>query len=694
MKKLVIVESPAKAKTIGKFLGKEYVVKASMGHIRDLPTYRFGVNIEKDFAPTYEIIRGKKELIKELKEEAAKAEKVYIASDPDREGEAIAWHVKEVLDLEDNGDLRIEFNEITKDAVLQAIANPRGIDYNRVYAQQARRILDRIVGYKLSPLLWRKIKKGLSAGRVQSVAVRLICEREEEIEKFVPEEYWSLTAHLEAEKKPFKAKLSKYQNRKIEIKNKDEVERIIAEVSQRDFKVVKITKKLTKKSAPEPFITSTLQQEASKRLNFSAKKTMQIAQALYEGLEIGEYGVTGLVTYIRTDSTRVAEEAKAKAAAYIKNTFGEEYVGTEKKTKAPKGKIQDAHEAIRPTDIEKDPEKIKQYLTPDQYKLYKLIWERFVASQMSDAQYDVTTVDIEAGDYLFRATGSILRFPGFTKIYQVEEEEGEKEEKEKLPALMEGQSLTLLKLEPKQHFTEPPPRYTEATLIKALEEKGIGRPSTYAPILETILKRGYVEKDKKQLKPTELGRIVVDLLKEHFPDIIDVEFTAEMEEKLDQIEEGEKNWIEVLRNFYEPFNETLRQSYEKIEKIILPLEETEEKCPNCGRNLVVRTSRFGKFLACPGYPECKFIKPFVQKTGATCPRCGGEIIVKKSKKGRVFYGCSNYPSCDFVSWDLPSSKKCPNCQSVMVEKRPKKKPPYLLCTNPDCKHTEPLEEVQ
>ena len=692
MKKLVIVESPAKAKTIGKFLGKEYVVKASMGHIRDLPTYRFGVNIEKDFAPTYEIIRGKKELIKELKEEAARAEKVYIASDPDREGEAIAWHVKEVLDLEDNGDIRIEFNEITKDAVLQAIANPRGIDYNRVYAQQARRILDRIVGYKLSPLLWRKIKKGLSAGRVQSVAVRLICEREEEIEKFVPEEYWSLTAHLEAEKKKFKAKLSKYQNRKIEIKNKDEMERIIAEVSQRDFKVVKITKKLTKKSAPEPFITSTLQQEASKRLNFSAKKTMQIAQALYEGLEIGEYGVTGLVTYIRTDSTRIAEEAKAKAAAYIKNVFGEEYVGTEKKTKAPKGKIQDAHEAIRPTDIEKDPEKIKQYLTPDQYKLYKLIWERFVASQMSEAQYDVTTVEIEAGDYLFRATGSILRFPGFTKIYQVEEEEGE--EKEKLPPLMEGQILTLLKLEPKQHFTEPPPRYTEATLIKALEEKGIGRPSTYAPILETILKRGYVEKDKKQLKPTELGRIVVDLLKEHFPDIIDVEFTAEMEEKLDQIEEGEKNWIEVLRSFYEPFNETLRQSYEKIEKIILPLEETEEKCPNCGRNLVVRTSRFGKFLACPGYPECKFIKPFVQKTGATCPQCGGEIIVKKSKKGRVFYGCSNYPSCDFVSWDLPSSKKCPNCQSVMVEKRPKKKPPYLLCTNPDCKHTEPLEEVQ
>ncbi|GAV25330.1 DNA topoisomerase I [Carboxydothermus islandicus] len=692
MKKLVIVESPAKAKTIGKFLGKEYVVKASMGHIRDLPTYRFGVNIEKDFAPTYEIIRGKKELIKELKEEAARAEKVYIASDPDREGEAIAWHVKEVLDLEDNGDLRIEFNEITKDAVLQAIANPRGIDYNRVYAQQARRILDRIVGYKLSPLLWRKIKKGLSAGRVQSVAVRLICEREEEIEKFVPEEYWSLTAHLEAEKKKFKAKLSKYQNRKIEIKNKDEMERIITEVSQRDFKVVKITKKLTKKSAPEPFITSTLQQEASKRLNFSAKKTMQIAQALYEGLEIGEYGVTGLVTYIRTDSTRIAEEAKAKAAAYIKNVFGEEYVGTEKKTKAPKGKIQDAHEAIRPTDIEKDPEKIKQYLTPDQYKLYKLIWERFVASQMSEAQYDVTTVEIEAGDYLFRATGSILRFPGFTKIYQVEEEEGE--EKEKLPPLMEGQILTLLKLEPKQHFTEPPPRYTEATLIKALEEKGIGRPSTYAPILETILKRGYVEKDKKQLKPTELGRIVVDLLKEHFPDIIDVEFTAEMEEKLDQIEEGEKNWIEVLRSFYEPFNETLRQSYEKIEKIILPLEETEEKCPNCGRNLVVRTSRFGKFLACPGYPECKFIKPFVQKTGATCPQCGGEIIVKKSKKGRVFYGCSNYPSCDFVSWDLPSSKKCPNCQSVMVEKRPKKKPPYLLCTNPDCKHTEPLEEVQ
>lgn len=633
---------------------------------------------------------AKKQLIKELKEEASKASKVYIASDPDREGEAIAWHVKEVLDLEDKGDIRIEFNEITKDAVLQAIANPRGIDYNRVNAQQARRILDRIVGYKLSPLLWRKVKKGLSAGRVQSVAVRLICEREEEIEKFIPEEYWSLTAHFEAEEKKFTAKLSKYQNRKMEIKTREEMERVLGELSNQEYHVVKITKKLTRKSAPEPFTTSTLQQEASKRLNFSAKKTMQIAQALYEGLEIGEYGLTGLITYLRTDSTRVSLEAKAKTQEYIKKFFGEEYVGTNKKTKTPKGKIQDAHEAIRPTDIEKDPEKIKQYLSLDQYKLYKLIWERFLASQMSDVQYDVTTVDISAGDYLFKATGSVLKFPGFTKIYQVEEEEGEG--KEKLPSLFEGQSLKLLKLEPKQHFTEPPPRYTEATLIKALEEKGIGRPSTYAPILDTIVKRGYVEKEKKQLKPTELGRIVVDLLKEHFPDIIDVEFTADMEEKLDQIEEGETNWIEVLKSFYEPFNETLKQSYEKIEKVVIPVEESEEKCPNCGRNLVVRTSRFGKFLACPGYPECKYIKPFVQKTGATCPKCGGEIVVKKSKKGRTFYGCSNYPTCDFVSWDLPSSKKCPNCQSIMVEKRPKKKAPYLLCTNPECKHTEPLEE--
>lgn len=690
MKKLVIVESPAKAKTIGKFLGKEYVVKASMGHIRDLPTYRFGVNIDKDFAPSYEIIRGKKELIKELKEEASQASQVYIASDPDREGEAIAWHVKEVLGLEDKGDIRIEFNEITKEAVTKAVQNPRAIDYNRVYAQQARRILDRIVGYKLSPLLWRKIKKGLSAGRVQSVAVRLICEREEEIEKFVPEEYWSLTAQLEAEKKKFAAKLFKYQGQKIEIKSQEEIEKVLKDLQEKEYRVAKISKKLSKKSAPEPFTTSTLQQEASKRLNFSAKKTMQVAQTLYEGLELGEYGQTGLITYLRTDSTRISLEAKEKAQEYIQKLYGKEYVGLVKKAKEPKGKVQDAHEAIRPTDIEKEPEKIKQYLSNDQYKLYKLIWERFLASQMSDAQYDVTTVEIAAGDYLFKATGSVLKFAGFTKIYQVEEEEGE--EKEKLPPLREEQILTLVNLEPKQHFTEPPPRYTEASLIKALEEKGIGRPSTYAPILDTIVKRGYVEKEKKQLKPTELGRIVVDLLKEHFPDIIDVEFTAEMEEKLDRIEEGETNWIDVLRSFYEPFNETLKQSYEKIEKINLPVEESEEKCPNCGRNLVVRTSRYGKFLACPGYPECKFIKPFVQKTGATCPKCGGEVVVKKSKKGRTFYGCANYPACDFVSWDLPSNKRCPECQSIMVEKRPKKKSPYLLCTNPDCKHTEQLVE--
>ena len=690
MKKLVIVESPAKAKTIGKFLGKEYVVKASMGHIRDLPTYRFGVNIDKDFAPSYEIIRGKKELIKELKEEASQASQVYIASDPDREGEAIAWHVKEVLGLEDKGDIRIEFNEITKEAVTKAVQNPRAIDYNRVYAQQARRILDRIVGYKLSPLLWRKIKKGLSAGRVQSVAVRLICEREEEIEKFVPEEYWSLTAQLEAEKKKFAAKLFKYQGQKIEIKSQEKIEIVLKDLQEKEYRVAKISKKLSKKSAPEPFTTSTLQQEASKRLNFSAKKTMQVAQTLYEGLELGEYGQTGLITYLRTDSTRISLEAKEKAQEYIQKLYGKEYVGLVKKAKEPKGKVQDAHEAIRPTDIEKEPEKIKQYLSNDQYKLYKLIWERFLASQMSDAQYDVTTVEIAAGDYLFKATGSVLKFAGFTKIYQVEEEEGE--EKEKLPPLREEQILTLVNLEPKQHFTEPPPRYTEASLIKALEEKGIGRPSTYAPILDTIVKRGYVEKEKKQLKPTELGRIVVDLLKEHFPDIIDVEFTAEMEEKLDQIEDGETNWIEVLRSFYEPFNETLKQSYEKIEKIILPVEESEETCPHCGRNLVVKTSRFGKFLACPGYPECKFIKPFIQKTGATCPKCGGEVVVKRSKKGRTFYGCVNYPNCDFVSWDLPSNKRCPECEGVMVEKRTKKKPPYLLCTNPECKHTEPLVE--
>ncbi|SHI90252.1 type I DNA topoisomerase [Desulfofundulus thermosubterraneus] len=686
-KTLVIVESPAKAKSIGKLLGKKYTIKASMGHVRDLPKSQFGVDVEHGFTPKYITIRGKGEIIKELKTAVKKADRVLLASDPDREGEAIAWHLANVLEIDENAPCRIEFNEITKQAVQNAVKAPRPIDYNRVNAQQARRILDRLVGYKLSPLLWRKVKKGLSAGRVQSVAVRLICDREEEINAFVPEEYWTLTAVFTRRgKDPFEAKLYKIGDKKAEIKNQVQIGEILKDLKGVSYRVVKITHREKNRQPAPPFTTSSLQQEAYRKLNFTARKTMMVAQQLYEGLELGKEGPVGLVTYIRTDSTRVAAQALTDARAYIQEKFGPEYVPEKPRQVAARGRVQDAHEAIRPTAVEREPEAIKHYLTPDQYKLYKLIWSRFVASQMSPAIIETTSIDITGGRYIFRATGSVVKFPGFTRVYVESRDDETKEEEGVLPALSEGEALEVKSLTPKQHFTQPPPRYTDATLVKALEEKGIGRPSTYAPILETIIKRGYVVREKKQLVPTELGIVVVDLLKKHFPDIIDVEFTAQMEESLDRIEEGEMDWVRVIQDFYGPFQETLARAEEKIGQVTVSDEVSEEICEQCGRNMVVKMGRYGKFLACPGFPECRNTRPLLEPTGVPCPQCKGELVVRRSKKGRKFYGCSRYPDCDFVVWDEPSGEKCPRCGGLLVIKRGRGEQEELECINERCRY--------
>ncbi len=688
-KTVVIVESPAKAKSISKFLGRNYKVKASMGHVRDLPKSQFGVDIENNFTPKYITIRGKGEIIKELKKEAKKADRILLAADPDREGEAIAWHLQHLLGIDEDMPCRIEFNEITKSAIQKAVKQPRKINLDLVNAQQTRRILDRLVGYNLSPLLWRKVKKGLSAGRVQSVAVRLIVDREEEINAFVPEEYWTLTAKLS---KPgqsvFEAKLNKYRDKKLEVKSEQQMKQVLAELKNASFIVHKITRKEKRRYPAPPFTTSSLQQEASRKLNFTARKTMVVAQQLYEGLDIGSEGTTGLITYIRTDSQRVSEAAKQEARQFILERFGPAYVPEEVKQKGKdkkEGKIQDAHEAIRPTYVHLDPASIKQYLTNDQYKLYKLIWSRFIASQMAPAVMDTTGVDIKANDYIFRANGSIMKFPGFMQVYieGTDDETDEKETEGIIPPLNEGEQLDLKGLDPKQHFTQPPPRYTEATLVKALEEQGIGRPSTYAPIVDTIQKRGYVVRENKQFYPTELGIIVVDLLKEYFNDIINVEFTAEMESKLDKIGEGEEDWVKVLKDFYGPFDQTLKAAEEAIGKVELQEEVTDEICEKCGRNMVVKFGRYGKFLACPGFPDCRFTKPLLEPTGVKCPECDGDIVLRRSKKGRKFYGCSNYPDCEFVSWDLPVKEKCPNCQSLMVQKNSRNKT-YVKCTNEEC----------
>lgn len=668
---MVIVESPAKAKSIGKFLGSKYFVKASMGHLRDLPKSQFGVDPDKGFEPKYIAIRGKGDIIKELRAAAKKAGRVYLASDPDREGEAIAWHLQHLLDLDQGEKCRIEFNEITKNAIQNAVKNPRAIDMNRVNAQQARRILDRLVGYNLSPLLWKKVKKGLSAGRVQSVAVRLICDREEEIQSFVTEEYWTLTARLTKNgRDPFDARLHRIGDKKADIPDEARVKEILDDLKGKEYTVAKVVRKEKLRQPPAPFITSTLQQEAYRKINFTARKTMSVAQQLYEGIDLGKDGPSGLVTYIRTDSTRVSDPARQETLEYIRSRFGKEFTGGGPRQSAAKGKVQDAHEAIRPTYVNKDPDSIKAFLSNDQYKLYKLIWDRFVASQMSPAVIDTTSVDIKAGGYTFRATGSIVKFQGYMKVYTESRDEGQEEDENRaLPILSEGDGLEKKSLTPKQHFTQPPPRYTDATLIRALEEKGIGRPSTYAPIVETIQKRGYVVKEKKQFVPTELGIVVVNLLKDYFKDIIDVEFTAAMEDKLDNVEEGDLNWTGVLKDFYWPFRNTLAKAEKEIGHVDLAQEVTDELCPNCQRNLVVKMGRYGKFLACPGFPECRYTRPLLEPTGVKCPECAGELVLRRSKKGRTFYGCEKYPECQFSVWDRPSQEKCPECGGLMVIKK-------------------------
>ncbi len=700
-KPLIIVESPAKARTIKKFVGNRFDVQASMGHIRDLPKSQLGVAVDDHFEPKYVTIRGKGKIVQELRKRARKAARVLLATDPDREGEAISWHLAQLLNMDEHEPCRIEFHEVTKEAVDQALKSPRPIDDNLVDAQQARRILDRLVGYKLSPLLWRKVRRGLSAGRVQSVAVRLICDREEEIEAFTPEEYWSITAVLETEKgrSRFQAKYRGPKGKKLVPKSEEETKGIIREIQGRPFVVTRVVKKEKLRHPPPPFTTSSMQQEASHRLGFSVRKTMSVAQQLYEGLNLGPEGTVGLITYIRTDSTRIADTARSEAGRLIHARFGPEYVGQYRK-QAPKPGAQEAHEAIRPTSVLRDPERVKGYLNRDQYRLYRLVWTRFITSQMSPAVMDTVSVDISAGDHVFRATGSTLKFPGFmaVKLEEKADDNGAAQEpvvrEQLLPELTKGETLLLLGLEPKQHFTQPPPRYTEAMLVRTLEEKGIGRPSTYAPIISTIQQRGYVLKEDRHFVPTELGKLVIQLLKENFPRIIDVEFTARMEAELDQIEEGETYWRKVLADFYGPFEETLKRAEEKLGRVRVPEEETDVTCEKCGRKMVIKYGRYGKFLACPGYPECKNTKPLLEKTGVKCPECGGEIVGRRSKKGRKFYGCSNYPECNFVSFNKPLKKTCPECGAFMVQKRSREKGTYYQCSRQGCGYSEtPSEQV-
>ncbi|NPV71224.1 MAG: type I DNA topoisomerase [Firmicutes bacterium] len=686
-KPLIIVESPAKAKTIQGFLGKRFTVKASMGHVRDLPRSQFGVDVDNGFEPKYIAIRGKGDVIKDLREGAKKASKVYLATDPDREGEAISWHLAHILGLGESDSNRLEFHEITRDVVQQAVKQPRSINMNLVNAQQARRILDRLVGYKLSPLLWRKVGPGLSAGRVQSVAVRLICDRENEIERFVSEEYWTLVAALVKDGGAGEAFTARYygaRGEKRDLKTGDEVRDLIGELKAREYVVSSVKKKERRRIQPLPFTTSTMQQEAGRKLGFTVRRTMRAAQQLYEGLSLGSAGTVGLVTYIRTDSTRVSEAARGEALSYVQSKFGPEYRGFVRKEPGDKPFVQGAHECIRPTSVFRDPESVKQFLTADQYRLYRLVWERFLASQMAPAVYDTVTADIAAGEHLFKASGSALKFAGFTRVYVEGKDDEEKNGEEALPELAEGERLRLQGLKGKQHFTQPPSRYTEAMLVKALEEKGIGRPSTYAPTIETIQDREYVNKEQGRFKPTALGRIVVDLLREHFPNIIDVEFTAAMEQDLDGVESGNRGWLNVVQEFYTPFSSMLEAADTRIERVERPDEPTDVVCNQCGRQMVIKRGRFGRFLACPGFPECRNTKPITEPAGVNCPECGREVVVRKSKKGRKFYGCSGYPGCKFVSWDKPLRENCPNCGAFLVEKRTRERGLEYRCSREGC----------
>ncbi|HEX2938800.1 MAG TPA: type I DNA topoisomerase [Ruminiclostridium sp.] len=671
MSDLVIVESPAKANTIKKYLGKGFNVIASMGHIRDLPKSRMGVDVDNNFTPEYISIRGKAALIKSLKKEAKQSKKVYLATDPDREGEAISWHLSKILGIDEDAEVRVTFNEITKSAVKDGIKHPRNIDMNLVNAQQARRILDRIVGYNLSPFLWKKVKRGLSAGRVQSVAVRLIVDREDEIRAFEPQEYWTIEAagvQTQNSKKTFDAKFFGDKNGKIEIRNKDQADEILEKVKYAKFVVAAVKKSERKRSPAPPFTTSTLQQEASKRLNFQAKRTMLAAQQLYEGIDIKGYGAIGLITYMRTDSLRIADEAKENAAKFISEQFGKDYLPEKPRVYKVKKGSQDAHEAIRPTVQELTPQKVKESLSNDQYKLYKLIWERFTASQMANEIFDTVSADIDAGGYIFKAAGSTVKFKGFAAVY----EEADTEAMGKpLPALKDGDNLKTEKIDASQHFTQPPARFTEASLIKTLEENGIGRPSTYAPTITTILARGYVTRESRQLVPTPLGEVTTKLMKENFSDIVNVEFTAKMEGDLDRLEDGGQKWVDTLDNFYSGFEKTLKTAEEVLGDVHVkvPDEVSDVICENCGRNMVVKMGRYGKFLACPGYPECKNTKPILQETGALCPVCGGKVLQKKSKNGKTYFGCENNPKCPFMTWDVPKQEKCPKCGSSLFKKR-------------------------
>jgi DNA topoisomerase-1 len=747
MKSLVIVESPAKAKTIAKYLGKDYTVKASVGHIMDLPKSKLGVDIENDFKPRYIVIKGKAPVVKELKTAARKADRVLVATDPDREGEAIAAHVAEAVGEAAGAEniYRVLFNEITKKAILQAIEHPGKIDVNKVDAQQARRVLDRLVGYQISPILWKKVRRGLSAGRVQSVAVRIICEREEEIKAFVPEEFWSLTALLEGKLPPqFEAKLIKQDEEKLKVKNNEEVRAILANLEGKTYVVTKVEKKERRRNPVPPFTTSKLQQEAGRKLGFTAKRTMGVAQGLYEGVDVGKEGTVGLITYMRTDSTRVGKEAQDEAREMIANKYGKDYLPEKPPVYASAKTAQEAHEAVRPTSVLREPDAIKQFLEPDQYKLYKLIWNRFVASQMNPAVIDQTSVDIKAGSYTFRATGSVVKFPGFMAVYMEEKPEDQQPSEEEngeavLPPLAEGEVLNLIKLDPKQHFTQPPPRFSEALLVKTLEEKGIGRPSTYAAIISTIQDRHYVTKVENKFRPSELGVLVNKLLIDHFPVVLDVAFTARMEGELDKIEEGAMPWVQAVRDFYAPFGESLAKAQAEMKDFKAELTPTDIACEKCGKPMVIKWGRNGQFLACSGYPECKNTKPFIRKengeveaapeettdevcpkcgsamivkrgrfgkflacsrypecnytqgisTGVACPEDGGKIVERRSRFGKVFYSCANYPACKFAVWYKPIPRACPQCGApFLVEKYSKKTGPYIACLKKECGYKE------
>ncbi|OGW46133.1 MAG: DNA topoisomerase I [Nitrospirae bacterium GWC2_57_9] len=750
MKSLVIVESPAKAKTITKYLGKDYTVKASVGHIMDLPKSKLGVDIEKDFEPQYIQIKGKGPVVKELKSAAKKADRILIATDPDREGEAIAAHVALVVSTTAKTDeiYRVLFNEITKKAILAAIEKPGKIDTNKVDAQQARRVLDRLVGYQISPILWKKVRRGLSAGRVQSVALRLICEREEEIKAFVPEEFWSLTALLEGKLPPqFEAKLLKKDEEKLKVKNNEETQKILADLHGKSYTVARVDRKERRRNPVAPFTTSKLQQEGGRKLGFTAKRTMGIAQSLYEGVDIGKEGTVGLITYMRTDSTRVGKEAQDEARELIAEKYGKDYLPEKAPVYASAKSAQEAHEAIRPTSAMREPDAIKQHLEPDQYKLYKLIWNRFVASQMNPAIIDQTSVDIKAGDYTFRATGSVVKFPGFMAVYMEEKAEDQAPSEDDggeavLPPLAEGDVLKLIKLDPKQHFTQPPPRFSEALLVKTLEEKGIGRPSTYAAIISTIQDRDYVQKIENKFRPTELGVLVNTLLVSHFPVIMDVAFTARMEEDLDRIEEGSMGWVQAVKDFYKPFNESLEKAQAEMKDFKAELTPTDINCEKCGKPMVIKWGRNGQFLACSGYPDCKTTKPFIRKengeveaapeettdeicpkcgsamvvkrgrfgkflacsrypecnhtqgmsTGVACPEDGGKIVERRSRFGKMFYSCANYPDCKFAVWYKPIPRACPQCGApFLLEKYSKKTGPYIACMKKECDYKEELK---